>query len=81
MICVIIMISTRVHSIFHVFLLRCSSDIECDACQYEAQGLGNCLLIILEQDAETFMAEEPIHIYKEGETAHHILIDNRPGKI
>ena len=35
----------------------------------------------MEQDAETFMAEELIHIYKEGETAHHVLIDNRQGKI
>ena len=56
------------------FLLRCSSDIECDACQYEAQGPGNCLLIVLEQDAETFMAGELIHIYTRGKINYHNLI-------
>ena len=68
-------ISTRVF--FMYYLLRCSSDTECNACQYDVTGSGNCLLIVLEQDAETFMAAELIHIYKRGKT-NKSLISNKP---
>ena len=60
------------------FLLRCSSDTECNACQYEATGPKNCLLLVFEQGAETFMAGEHIHIYKRGKTPHDSLISNVP---
>ena len=58
----------------HKSLHRCSHTAECSAFQFQQTGPRNCVLIVLEQDAERFIAEEFIHIYKRGRINCHSLI-------